>query len=465
MTPRSRLRPLSLTFVAALLATAGCTSGPDSEADASSGASGSATTEPSGEATSEAEETYPEQRPEGYPIKPAVTVFGERALSPCRLIPIDDVGDIYGSVGEVPQDDTFLERSVPYPGLARDSDQALTTECTLYGTTVVTLRIDPVPPGDLANSGLSYDAESGKRYLTQLDAWEKKSPDDDARALIDRLLADARKAKKRDPFSDKPQKIWALTDFKSVHDFDLETIVDHQKLELGVYSDTGSPQGRSAWVTAAGQLGRLVELIEANLANPDLPQGPWTTTTGATENDDGVPLPEPCSIFTAAMFRTLFGVPANAPTGHGAADTTFFSSDRPTRLTCERVFEAGNLARPGAGVVARFGEGGDWQATVEIAAYDSEQQARKSYLEERGAPSHEVATRADQAYIAYSPDWGVTVSAMRVGPFIVSVSYYGEKARAGIDFASIELGEPAPATTIRFFNLLTPAMRDVAKGA
>ena len=70
------------------------------------------------------------------------------------------------------------------------------------------------------------------------------------------------------------------------------------------------------------------------------------TTTGATENDHGVPIPEPCEIFTPQIYRSVFGIAPNAATGHQSAATEVFISDQPPRLSCERVFRAGNVAKP-----------------------------------------------------------------------------------------------------------------------
>ena len=95
----------------------------------------------------ESSPSYPEQPPDGYAIKPAVTIYGERAFNPCRLIPLADASVIMGGdLGDSPLTESFWERSLPYPGFTTDIDQNATSECTYLGDSglEVSLRIDPV---------------------------------------------------------------------------------------------------------------------------------------------------------------------------------------------------------------------------------------------------------------------------------------------------------------------------------
>ncbi len=416
----------------------------------------------------ESSPAYPEQPPDGYPIKPAVTVYGARAFNPCRLIPLTDASVIMGGdLGDSPLTEEFWERSLPYPGFATDIDQNATAECVYLGDSglEVSLRVDPVVKGGFGDQIYAYDVKQEMAVLKRLRSWEKKSPDDNAEKLIDLLYANG---KPLGSTGNVPDEAWVLTGFDDVNDFTLEQIRDHQHLELQIQLKdyfAGEKSSHGEWVTGTGKLGQIVDTIDANAANPELPQGPLTSTTGVTENDGGLALPEPCGLFTAPMFRDQFGVAPNAPTGHHAYETEVFLSDRPVRASCERSFQAGNNTRLSPIAIQRYGRGGGLKVTVEIETYKSVQAAQKSFTKSRGAASNLVPTKGDEAYINYSPAFDVTVSEMRVGPYIAQVSYYGVKAREGIDFDSVDLSEPPEPITVAMFNRLVPGLRAAEDGA
>lgn len=459
--------PSARTLAVGLLATLslllnGCTGGSSAEPAPDASTPAAASGSPDAEASESP--AYPEQ-PEGYRVDPVVTVYGERAFNPCRLIPLPEASMIVGDVGDSPLVETFWERSLPYRGFATDIDQSATTECTLRGDsgTTLSLRIRPATKDGFGGQIYPHVAEASLPAVKKLRSWERKHPDERARALIDMLLENARDL---DPLRGVPEGAWVLTDFDGVLDFVLQVVLDRQLLELELQLGDPLDERRTSpgtWVTDAGKVGQVVDLVEANAANPDLPQGPLSTTTGVSENDSGIPLVEPCEVFTAEVFRQQFGVVQNAPTGHRSAETEVFLSDRPVQAECSRSFEAGNNTRLRPGELQRFGPGGGLEVTVTIATYQSEGAAAKAFRKSRGPASNLVPTRGDEAYINYSRAFGVTVSWMRIGAHVVDVRYFGTRAEEGLDFALVDLPEPPAAETVSFFNRLARRLGPLVK--
>ena len=83
--------------------------------------------------------------------------------------------------------------------------------------------------------------------IKKLQSWEKKSPDDNARALLQMLRSNA---KGLGTTGDVPKDTWVLTGFNEVNDFTLEQIRDHQHLDLALFRPAASYSHQ--WRTPVG---------------------------------------------------------------------------------------------------------------------------------------------------------------------------------------------------------------------
>jgi len=280
-------------------------------------------------------------------------------VSPCQMLTIDDVEEIYGELQpETVVSEEFLDFSV-----ADRSDLPTPYETSCSYTDQLTLHVQQytyrkgLRDGGLATEAYSLGTDPAdlKRKLRSYRAAVKGSDDELVRSFVENLTETARaylayqRAYDRDELADLDLDGLVLPVGYQAFEFNFF----HDNVAFRLVDETGGEASSLAATSDDLVLQRLTEAAAAvqrirdHLADPRLSQSPAPTILGDTDRIGRTLVLEPCAVLSPAVFRSITGRRTNQVARRYSLPIDPTSRGRPGEFSgynnCERTGQQGGL--------------------------------------------------------------------------------------------------------------------------